>query len=80
MKTYRIYFNRWAEAPQIWSVDEGDQSSEINVINVVFKDIEGLTKYNPNGDNTNTPRAWFEVKGKLTISGGIAYITGKNNE
>lgn len=32
-KTFRVYFNRHAEAPQVWSVDEGTQETEVNVIN-----------------------------------------------
>ena len=31
---YRIYFNRKNEAPQVFSVDCGDQSTEINVSHV----------------------------------------------
>ena len=28
---YRLYFNRCEDFPQIWSIDEGDISTEVNV-------------------------------------------------
>lgn len=30
--TYRLYFNRCADFPQIWSIDEGTCATEVNVI------------------------------------------------
>lgn len=70
---YRVYFNRSREAPQVWSIDEGDQSSEINVQHVV---IQGgaISKWNKSKPNDSSPSAWFEVEGFLRIAGGIAYI------
>lgn len=77
MKKYRVYFNRHNEFPQVWSVDEGDTETEINVREVVLIDVRAITKYDPNGDNINTPKAFFEVHGVLEIRGGVAYILDK---
>lgn len=77
MKTYRVYFNRERDWPQCWSVDEGDQASEINVCG--FR-LEGVTaaglalskaeRAKLNGQES--PFAWIEVTGELEIKAGIA--------
>lgn len=77
MKCYRVFFNRLSEAPQVWSVDEGDQSSEINVSAVSLVRCSAETKFNPaETDTLNKPKAWFEVRGHLRIVQGVAVITG----
>lgn len=78
-KLYRVYFNRRREWPQIWSVDEGDQSSEINVkevdiiVPVYTKSLgseAALAATNPD----TTPFAWMECTGVLILSNGVATI------
>jgi len=77
--TYRVYFNRKSEFPQVWSIDEGTQESEINVSNVeVYVPIiaRNLTQEEMNSVDRNvTPIAWFECKGRLKVVNGVAYIT-----
>lgn len=30
--TFRLFYNRSVDWPQVWSIDQGDQSTEFNVI------------------------------------------------
>jgi hypothetical protein len=78
MKRYRVYFNRLNEAPQVWSIDEGTQASEINVHAVVLKNCaEVSTWVNPDETvNHDRPKAWMAVEGVLTIENGVAVIRG----
>lgn len=77
MKLFRVYFNRWNEAPQVWSIDEGDQASEINVRAVSMHHCDMESKTNPaETDIENKPKAWFEVRGNLRVIQGVAVITG----
>jgi hypothetical protein len=77
VKTYRVYFNRLNEAPQVWSVDEGDQATEINVTRIALVDCSAETHVNlAETDTENKPKAWFEVIGTLQIVDGVAVIRG----
>ena len=78
--TYRVYFNRELEWPQCWSVDEGDQTSEVNVVGFV---IEGCKVASRNLDaarerssavhRLDKPFAWIEIEASsFTVSKGIA--------
>ncbi len=74
--TYRVYFNRKAEAPQVWSIDEGTQESEVNVQWIKLIDVSAETKYAPTDKPYDSPAAWFEVRAKymiLTEGGAILY-------
>jgi hypothetical protein len=71
--TYRIYFNRWRDAPLIWSVDEGTQATERNVREVRFDGVTGRTNTGP-GDNYHSPTVWIEVEARLEISGEVAIL------
>jgi hypothetical protein len=70
-QTFRIYFNRWNDAPLIWSVDEGSQATERIVREVRFDNVSGVTRTGP-GDNVRSPTAWIEVEGRLSIADEIA--------
>jgi hypothetical protein len=64
MKTFRLYFNRHAEAPQVWSIDEGDQSSEVNVIDFYLSfGVTAQGKYDPQpkSERSNVPSALMLV-------------------
>lgn len=77
MRLYRFYFNRLNEAPQIWSVDEGNQSSEINVTAISLVGCNAISRSNlGETDTENKPKAWFEVVGTLQLVDGVAVITG----
>lgn len=77
MQLYRVYFNRLNEAPQVWSVDEGTQASEINVSAVSLVNCNAITRCNlAETDTENKPKAWFEVIGDLSVVDGVAVITG----
>jgi hypothetical protein len=69
--TYRVYFNRWADAPLVWSVDHGTQATEVNVREVHFDGISGVTRSGP-GDNQSSPTVWIEVHGRLQVHNDIA--------
>lgn len=74
---YRVYYNRSVDWPQCWSVDEGDQSSEINVCGVKMIGVPLVTRELPPEqravvDNKVTPSAWFEVDGLLRLEHGYA--------
>ena len=71
--TYRIYFNRWNDFPLIWSVDDGSQANEKIVSQVILDEVEGRTMTGQ-GDNVNSPSAWIEATGVLTIQGETATI------
>lgn len=77
VKRYRVYFNRLNEAPQVWSVDEGTQASEVNVIAVSLVNCAAMTTCDLNETvNHDRPKAWFEVIGELHIVDGVAVIRG----
>jgi hypothetical protein len=64
MKTYRVYFNRRSEAPQVWSVDEGTQASEINVQWVSFDGVSINSYFNPAVTREQAefePSAWLQL-------------------
>lgn len=77
MTKYRVYFNRHNEFPQVWSIDEGDVETEVNVKQLIMVDVRAVTHYDSTGDNVNTPKAWFEVHGRLEVRAGVAYIFGE---
>jgi hypothetical protein len=74
MKIFRVYFNRKREAPQVWSVDEGSQESEVNVINfVVSEGCNAHGHYAGIPPNDNSPSAWMVVRADgYWISNGVA--------
>ena len=75
-RTYRVYFNRCEDAPQVWSVDEGDISSEINVLGIVVAhpDIEVSWVYDPDvPTGPHEPRAWNVIRCReMHIEFGVA--------
>lgn len=71
---YRIYFNRAADAPQVWSVDEGSHASEVNVQGVqVAGNVPLATAHNLDAQEPE-PKAWMEAEGQLVVRGGVAVI------
>jgi len=78
---YRVYFNRKREAPQVWSIDEGNQASEVNVI--AFHVYPGCTvgsRFNGEPANDNSPSAWIEVVcDNLVLRNGVAYFMKRPN-
>jgi hypothetical protein len=63
---YRVYFNAHADFPLVWSIDTGDDSTEINVksITIIGGNCKRFTShYRPE----RQPKAWFEIQGKLVI-------------
>lgn len=73
-KWYRVYYNRKREAPQVWSIDEGDQTSEINV-----RAVEIKARMTTNSDLSNTdadkPTVWIEGYAHLTFRNGLAILS-----
>lgn len=72
---YRVYYNRRAEAPFIWSIDAGTLETEIKVKSVQFHKVVAET-----GENTairvndpDNPKVFFIVRyATLTIKDGHA--------
>jgi len=83
MKTYRVYYDRKDEYGVVWwSVDEGDQSTEIKVKGVVICQCEVLTMTaNPNiPQKRDEPTGWVEVTGKAMVKSGVCYITPQSEQ
>lgn len=80
MRKFRAYFNKRSEAPAVWSIDEGSQDSEINIINfVIGTGCKTESFFNGEKPNENSPVAWFEITAVgFSIHRGIAYFTGEN--
>lgn len=76
IKDYRVYFNSKADAPNCWSVDAGTIESEIIVASIQFVEVNLVSRLNLSADNVRDPRAWFEVRGRLSIEGNHAVIEG----
>jgi hypothetical protein len=81
MPNWRVYFNRRNEAPQIWSIDEGDQTSETNVkdwkLHRCDADSHEDLSVKPNPD---TPTAWVEViHATMQIIHGVAHFFHDEN-
>lgn len=78
---YRVYFNHELEWPQAWSVDEGEQSTEINVCGFVLHcgvtaDSHTLpSEEKAKSNRQDKPFAWIEVEGRMEIRQGIAHFT-----
>jgi hypothetical protein len=64
-KTYpllRVYFNSKSDYPNVWSLDDGDQTNEMNVPMIIG---QGVHRYEYNGEKANAqcPVAWVEYRG-----------------
>jgi hypothetical protein len=72
---YRVYFNRSADFPLIWSFDEGDTSTEVLVTDFVIDKCVVTSAYDPNGDNINTPKGYLRVDAEfMLIEDDIVYF------
>ncbi len=60
---YRIYYNRTAEYPLIWSIDQGTQETEINVKAIKLHRCNLTTGGDPTAPRVSkdVPCVWFEV-------------------
>jgi len=81
MPNWRVYFNRKNEAPQIWSVDEGDQTSEINVKDWKLHRCDADSREDLSVKvNPDTPTAWVEViHATRQIIHGVAHFFHDDN-
>lgn len=89
---YRIYFNKYAENGCIWSVDEGDISSEINVqyLEIRTPCFSGYdcrpeahlpTTVSGTGlDYSKHPRAWIETFACRHVGSGGAIFYNAGEE
>lgn len=71
---YRVYYNRTAEFPQCWSVDEGDQTTELNVSSFELHSVSAESHLDLSiKPNKDTPSAWITILyAKLEVRGGVA--------
>lgn len=71
----RVYFNRAADYPLVWSVDHGPGTTEMNFREVVLEGVTTRTVYRLasgdasgiGGEDLLTPRAWIEITGEVQI-------------
>ena len=79
---YRVYYNRHSDFPLIWSVDEGDQSTEKNFKKVEFHKVvaeTGIDESVPNGDKER-PRVFFVVRyANLVVTNNEAHLFHDSN-
>ena len=75
--TFRLYFNRCEDWPQIWSIDSGDASTECNVVG--WRIEHGVTAVGARADSLATvdrqrePVAWMAIDAaSLRIENGVA--------
>ena len=77
MARFRAYFNNFNETPFLWSVDQGDISTEIKVRDWILIGATARTRVNLQADNVNDPKAWVEVEAsELEIVNEIAILRG----
>lgn len=70
----RLYFNAKADAPLLWSVDEGDISTEQKLIIVVLEGVSGYTHENLDAADPE-PRAWIEFEDcEFAVVGGVGTV------
>lgn len=79
MKTFRIYFNRKSEYPHVWSIDEGEQTSEIIVQWIACDGVSMRTHYSVVEaiDRENIPCAWFSVEAVAEFTKGGVFLRGE---
>jgi len=64
-RTYRFYFNRAEDAPQVWSVDQGTVATEINVLGVRTL-LTAVSRQDLDAQFPE-PKAWMEVKDAILL-------------
>jgi hypothetical protein len=82
---YRLYFNRKSEFPCCWSVDEGTQETETNIIGFVLDGVRAESQVMTTAergilDPNNVPFAWMNVTGRLRLQAGLAYFSSEGAE
>lgn len=63
--TYRVYFNRCEDFPQIWSIDEGSVETEVNVVDFRASGCIVTSGRAPDFsalDSNREPKAWLEIQ------------------
>jgi len=74
--TYRLYFNRCEDFPQIWSIDCGSIDTEINVIGFLALGCAiapGRAADFAAVDATREPKAWINIQASdVRIDAGVA--------
>jgi hypothetical protein len=69
-----MYFSAHSDAPNVWSLDDGDSLGEVRVHEVYAAGIPLITRYRAQADNVSEPRAWLECFGRVTVESGRAVI------
>jgi len=77
-KVWRVYWNRIEEAPQVWSVDQGDVSTEINVQWVGFSNVIGiLSAQDLKNTDARKPTGWFQFEARAVFGNGGVMFYGE---
>lgn len=76
----RIYFNRIADLPRIWSFDHGTQETEQQITGWELYDVDAAAGQDldiPSGDKER-PRVWIELSNILgfTVVDDVLYVYG----
>lgn len=76
MRRWRAYFNRKAEFPAVWAIDEGTQASEFNVSGfTIGPGCKTVTEYSGDKPNDDTPVAWLEIQASsMEVRGGWVFF------
>ncbi len=82
MRAFRAYFNRKREAPQVWSIDEGTQDSEVNVTRFIcHAGCKVESRYNGAQPNDDSPSAWIAIQADdMRVRNGVAHFITNPNE
>jgi hypothetical protein len=75
---YRVYFNRFNEAPHFWSVDTGEGTEELKLTDVQIVGGRVSTGVDVrNRGSEDKPCAWLQVEGSMTLEGSRGTIRGE---
>lgn len=81
LKTYRVYYNKTAEYPYVWSIDRGTQATEAHFLDVMIVNCPVCTRvldpaYRTGLDAKEVPFAWLEViASSLVTANGRAVLS-----
>ncbi len=73
---FRIYIDDFKKNPFIWSIDEGDIRTEVNVKSIAAENVALSVGSDLSADNINSPKAWIEVEAEALYidESGRAYF------
>lgn len=77
----RIYYNRMADLPRIWSFDHGTQETEQQITGWKLYDVDAASGQDLDipANDKERPRVWIELSNMLgcTVNDGVLYVYGR---